>query len=230
LRVATYHNNNDVRIDDRAVPEIGPGEILMRVEASGICGSDVMEWYRVPRAPLVLGHEVAGTVERVGDGVSAFAVGDRIATTHHVPCNDCVYCNSDRHSVCKTLQSTNFDPGGFAEFVRLPTINVERGTFLLPDSVSFLEATFVEPLACVVRGQRLAGVRKGDTVVVLGSGISGLLQVQLALAAGASLVFATDVSDYRLKMAEQFGAQPIRADQDVAEHIRWATKVAWLIA
>ena len=204
------------------MPEIGPGELLLRVEASGICGSDVMEWYRVPRAPLVLGHEVAGVVERVGRGVSAFAVGDRIATTHHVPCMDCVYCNSDRHSVCETLLTTHFDPGGFAEFVRLPEINVQRGTFELPHSVDFAAGTFVEPLACVVRGQRLAGVRAGDTVLVLGSGISGLLHVQLARASGAARVLATDVSDYRLRMAAQFGAEAIRADDDVEAQLRAA--------
>jgi L-iditol 2-dehydrogenase len=178
----------------------------MRIRASGICGSDLMEWYRKPKAPLVLGHEVAGTVEETGEGVDRFAAGDRIVTTHHVPCNSCRYCLTDRHSVCPTLHSTHFDPGGFAEFVRLPVINVDRGTFDLPETVSFEEGSFVEPLACVVRGQRIAGLKPGDSVAVLGSGVSGILQIQLARAMGAGRIVATDVSEPRLEMARKHGA------------------------
>ena len=206
MRVAVYYSNSDVRPDERPRPTIGPGELLMRIRASGICGSDLMEWYRKPKAPIVLGHEVAGVVEAVGEGVEAFAVGDRIVTTHHVPCNRCRYCLTDRHSVCPTLHSTTFDPGGFAEYVRLPAINVDRGTFHLPDNVTFDEGSFVEPLACVVRGQRLTGVRPGDSVAVLGSGVSGILQIQLARATGAGRIIATDISEPKLQLAMKFGA------------------------
>jgi L-iditol 2-dehydrogenase len=185
----------------------------MRVRSSGICGSDLMEWYRKPKAPLVLGHEVAGVVEEVGERVETFVVGDRIVTTHHVPCNCCRYCLTDRHSVCLTLHSTTFDPGGFAEFVRLPAINVERGTFHLPDNVSFDEGSFVEPLACVVRGQCLTGIRPGDSIAVLGSGVSGILQIQLARATGAGRIIATDISEPRVQLAMKFGADvALRAD------------------
>ena len=223
MRVAVYHSNSDIRVEERPRPQIGPGELLMRVRASGICGSDVMEWYRRPKAPLVLGHEVAGTVEEVGEGVEGFATGDRIVATHHVPCNRCRYCLTDRHSVCDTLRSTTFDPGGFSEFVRLPPINVERGTFRLPDDVTFEAASFVEPLACVVRAQRIAEVCPGDSVAVLGSGISGLLHLQLARALGAGRIFATDVSDYRVQAACGVGADlALRADADVIEGIRKA--------
>jgi L-iditol 2-dehydrogenase len=206
VRVAVYYSNSDIRLEQRPRPSIGPGEILMRIRASGICGSDLMEWYRKPKAPLVLGHEVAGTVEETGEGVDRFAAGDRIVTTHHVPCNSCRYCLTDRHSVCPTLHSTHFDPGGFAEFVRLPVINVDRGTFDLPETVSFEEGSFVEPLACVVRGQRIAGLKPGDSVAVLGSGVSGILQIQLARAMGAGRIVATDVSEPRLEMARKHGA------------------------
>jgi L-iditol 2-dehydrogenase len=213
VRVAVYYSNSDVRPDELPRPTIGPGELLMRIRASGICGSDLMEWYRKPKAPIVLGHEVAGVVEQVGEGVEAFAVGDRIVTTHHVPCNRCRYCLTDRHSVCPTLHSTTFDPGGFAEYVRLPAINVERGTFQLPDQVTFDEGSFVEPLACVVRGQRLAGVRPGDSIAVLGSGVSGILQIQLARATGAGRIIATDISEPRLRLAMKFGADvALKAD------------------
>ncbi len=206
MRVAVYYSNDDIRLEERPRPEPGPGELLMRVEASGICGSDVMEWYRKPKAPLVLGHEVSGVVEQVGAGLTRFATGDRIATTHHVPCNDCRYCRRNLHNVCESMHHTNFDPGGFSEFVRLPAVNVERGTFKLPDSVGFDAATFVEPLACVLRGQRAAGVARGDTVLVIGAGISGILQIQAARANGAARVYAVDVHPSRLEMARRFGA------------------------
>ena len=221
MRVAVYYSNSDVRPEERPRPTIGPGELLMRIRASGICGSDLMEWYRKPKAPIVLGHEVAGVVEEVGEGVEAFAVGDRIVTTHHVPCNRCRYCLTDRHSVCPTLHSTTFDPGGFAEYVRLPAINVERGTFHLPDNVTFDEGSFVEPLACVVRGQRLTGVRPGDSIAVLGSGVSGILQIQLARATGAGRIIATDISEPRLQLAMRFGADvALKADApNIAEKI-----------
>jgi L-iditol 2-dehydrogenase len=223
VRVAVYHANDDVRLEERPRPAIGAGELLLRVEASGICGSDVMEWYRKPRAPLVLGHEVAGVIEESGEGVTAFRAGDRIATTHHVPCNVCRYCLTDRHSACSTLHSTTFDPGGFAEFVRLPAINVERGTFRLPDGVSFEEGSFVEPLACVVRGQRIAGLRPGDSVAILGSGISGILHLLLARATGAGRIFATDTNDYRVKTACALGADlALDAASDVTVRVREA--------
>lgn len=206
MRVAMYYTNQDVRLEEMPVPHIGPGEVLMRVEASGICGTDLLEWYRRHKAPLVLGHEVAGVIVAVGEGVKKYRVGERIAAAHHVPCNTCHYCLSGHHTVCDTLRQTNFDPGGFAEYVRLPRINVEQGIFRLPDRVSFEEATFVEPLACVLRGQRLAHFQRGQTVLVAGSGVAGLLHVQLARASGARRIIATDVVDYRLEAARKFGA------------------------
>lgn len=206
MRVAMYYSNKDVRLEEMPTPQIGPGELLMRVEASGICGTDLLEWYRLHKAPLVLGHEVAGVVVAVGEGVERYKVGDRISAAHHVPCNTCHYCLNGHHTVCDTLRSTNFDPGGFAEYIRLPSINVDRGIFPLPDEMSFEEATFIEPLACVLRGQRLAHLQPGYIVLVIGSGIAGLLHIQLARALGASRAIATDIVDYRLEAARRFGA------------------------
>jgi L-iditol 2-dehydrogenase len=206
MRVAMWYNNRDVRVEEIPVPGIEPGEILVRIMASGICGSDVMEWYRLDRAPLVLGHEIAGEVVEVGEGVEMYNVGHRVTVAHHVPCNTCHYCLNGNPTVCNTLRRTNFDPGGFAEYVRLPAINVDRGVFLLPDDVSYEEATFVEPLACVLRGQRRANLKPGQTVLVIGSGISGLLHIQLARALGAGRIIATDISGYRLDAAKRFGA------------------------
>ena len=218
-----YYSNRDVRLEEMPVPLIGPGELLLRVEASGICGSDVMEWYRKDRVPLVLGHEIGGEVVAVGDGVERYKIGDRVSASHHVPCNACRYCLSGHHTVCDTLRRTSFDPGGFAEYLRLPAINVDRGLYPLPAEVSFEEATFIEPLACVLRGQRLARLQPGQTILVIGSGIAGLLHVHLAQALGAGRVIATDISDYRLEAARRFGADTaIHAEEDVPARLRQA--------
>ena len=206
MRAAVYYNNSDVRVEERPVPAIGPGEALVHIKASGICGSDVLEWYRVPKAPIVLGHEVAGDVVAIGDGVCNIAVGDRVVVSHHVPDNTCRYCLAGNHTACHTLHTTNFDPGGFSEYVRVPALQTDRGILKLPDAVSYDEGSFVEPLACVVRAQVRANMRPGSSVLVMGSGISGLLHIRLALALGAGSVFATDVSEYRLDWARRSGA------------------------
>ncbi|MFQ5863185.1 MAG: alcohol dehydrogenase catalytic domain-containing protein [Candidatus Brocadiales bacterium] len=216
MRVAVYYNNRDVRLEERPTPQIGPGELLVKVMASGICGSDVMEWYRIKKAPLVLGHEITGEVVEVGEGVEHYKKGDRVFISHHVPCNTCHYCLNGNHTACDTLHTTNFDPGGFAEYIRVPQINVDRGVFILPDEISFEDGSFFEPLACVVRGQRLAGLQPGNSILVIGSGISGLLHIALASALGAGRVVATDLNEYRLKLAKRFGADAVmHATEDV---------------
>lgn len=221
MRVAMWYNNQDVRLEEMPTPQIGPGELLIRVLACGICGSDVMEWYRLDRAPLVLGHEIAGDIVKVGSGVERYKEGERVSAAHHIPCNTCHYCLSGHHTVCDTLRQTNFDPGGFAEYIRLPAINVDRGVFVLPDGVSYEEATFIEPLACVLRGQRTAHMSPGDSVLVIGTGIAGLLHVQLARNLGASRVIATDINDYRLEAARRFGADVvIHAEEDLPTRLR----------
>jgi L-iditol 2-dehydrogenase len=221
MRVAMWYNNRDVRLEEMLLPHIGPGELLVCVEASGICGSDVMEWYRLGRAPLVLGHEISGRIEAVGEGTEKYKEGERVAVAHHVPCNTCHYCLGGNHTACDTLHKTNFDPGGFAEYVRVPAINADRGVFSLPNEVSFEEATFTEPLACVLRGQRVARLEPGQSIVVIGSGISGLLHVHLASALGAGRIVATDISDYRLKAAQNFGADfALHAEEYSPDHLR----------
>lgn len=206
MRVAMYYHNRDIRLEEVPRPEIGPDEVLVRIEASGICGSDVMEWYRIHKAPLVLGHEVAGEVVEVGSKVSKYRPGDRVAASHHVPCHTCAYCLSGHPTVCDTLRQTNFYPGGFAELVRLPAINVDRGVYSLPEAMSYEAATFIEPLACVLRAQQTARLSPGQTVLVLGSGLSGMLHIQLARSLGAGRVFTTDVSPFRLISAGELGA------------------------
>src|SRR3989475_9171798 len=223
MRAAMYYANDDVRIVDLPKPRIGPGEILVKVRASGICGSDVMEWYRKPKAPLVLGHEIAAEVVEVGAGMDRVRVGDRVFVSHHVPCGKCRYCLAGHETVCDTLRTTNFDPGGFAEFVRVPAVNVTHGVFPLPKAISNDEGVFIEPLACVVRGQRLACLRPGHTIVVIGSGVAGLLHVKLAKASGAAKVIATDIVEYRKAAALKAGADVvIDGREDVPAKVREA--------
>ena len=212
MKVAVYHNNNDIRIVEQPKPKISEGEILVKMKASGICGTDVMEWYRIKKAPRVLGHEMAGDVVESKSG--KFKVGDRVFVSHHVPCNECEYCLAGNHTACETLHKGNYDPGGFSEFIRVPKINVENGTYLL-ENVSYEEGTMIEPLGCVVRGLGLINIKKGQTVLVIGSGVSGLLNIQLAKLKGAKLI-ATDISKYRLDMAKKFGAdEAIDANKNI---------------
>ncbi|MBN2442107.1 MAG: zinc-dependent dehydrogenase [Spirochaetales bacterium] len=221
MRVAMYYNNSDVRLEEMPKPQINPGEILVKIMASGICGSDVLEWYRIKKAPLVLGHEIAGEVAEVGENVSAFKPGDRVFVNHHVPCNSCHYCLTGNHTVCETLHTTKFYPGGFCEYVRVPEINVDRGTFILPDEITYEEGSFVEPLACVIRGQRVARLKPEQTILILGSGVSGLLHLLCAKASGAGLVISTDISDYKLDMAKKCGANAvINAREDIPQKVR----------
>ena len=202
MRVAMYYNNSDVRLEEMPKPVIRENEILVKAMACGICGSDIMEWYRIKKAPLVLGHEMTGIIEESKN--SKYKVGDRVFVSHHVPCGSCKYCKANHETACDTLHKTNFYPGGFSEYVRVPEINTRNGVFIIPDSISYEDATLMEPLATVIRGQRIAEIGK-ERVLILGSGIVGILHIQLAKLAKAHVI-ATDVSSYRLELAKRFGA------------------------
>ncbi len=205
MRVVEYHANDDVRLVDMPVPEIGPGELLVQLRACGICASDVMEWYMQPRAPLYPGHEPVGVVAAVGDGVSQFAVGERVFFHHHVPCMVCHFCQRGSFSQCVTFRTTRLYPGGLAEYVRVPAPNVERDVLLLPEDISFEAATLIEPLACCLRGIERAAIQVGDCVCVLGAGSNGLMLAQLAKLRGAGRVIILDLIPYRLQRALDAG-------------------------
>ncbi|MDP3183412.1 MAG: alcohol dehydrogenase catalytic domain-containing protein [Desulfobaccales bacterium] len=213
MLVAKYYNNNDIRIENLPIPQIGPGEILVRVRASGICGTDVMEWYRIQKAPRILGHEIAGDI--IESKSDRYKKGERVFVSHHVPCNQCKYCLAGNHTACDTLHQGNYDPGGYSEFIRVPKINVDYGVYVLPDQVSYAEGTMIEPLACGVRGLGLIDIRENHTVLILGCGVSGILNIQLAKLTGARVV-ATDINEYRLNKAKEFGADEVlHAAQDI---------------
>jgi len=203
MKVARWYNNRDIRIEDMPAPSPGPGEMRVKVTACGICGSDVVEWYRLPRAPLIPGHEIGGVVVETGEGVTRFRTGDRVFVAPKVPCLACDSCRNRHYPVCAGIKDRL--PGGFAEYVLVPRALVDKGAYRLPASISDDQSTFIEPLACVVRAQALAGVVSGQRVLVIGCGMSGLLHVRLAKAGHCSVV-AVDVNPFRLAAAARCGA------------------------
>ena len=228
MKIARYYSNDNVQVDEMLKPIIGSGEFLVKVKKSGICGSDILEYYRFAKMKklgvnsLVLGHEIAGDIVEMSDTIKHLKVGDRVFVSHHVPCFECHYCNQGHHTACDLLHNTNFDPGGFAEYVRVPKVNIEKkGVYVLDTSVSYEEAVFIEPLGCVCRAQRLANVKKGLIVLILGSGVSGILHIQLAKLRGAKKIIATDINEFRLQMAKKFGADVvIHAREDIATELK----------
>lgn len=207
MKVARYYSHDDVRLEEMPLPEIGPGELLVQVKACGVCASDAVEWYlKLKGPPLVLGHEPSGVVAQIGEGVERFAVGDRVFVHHHVPCFVCHYCRRGHYTMCSTFKETNIYPGGFAEYIRVPALNVQRDVLKLPDDLSFEEATFIEPAACCIKAIKKANIQPGDTVVIIGAGLTGLLHLQLARIWGAAVVIVTDFVDFRLEMAQRLGA------------------------
>jgi L-iditol 2-dehydrogenase len=217
MRVSKWYNNKDIRIEDVPMPVPDRDEMLVKVASCGICGSDIVEWYRLPRAPLIQGHEIGAEVVEVGNAVSRYSPGDRVFVAPKVPCMTCSYCKNGHYPVCGTVKERL--PGGFAEFVLVPRFLVENGTYLLPDTISYDQSTFIEPLACAVRAQNLAGVKRDQTVVVLGCGMSGLLHVKLAKVKGCRVI-ATDVSSRRRALAGDMGADvTIDAAEDVPERL-----------
>jgi L-iditol 2-dehydrogenase len=176
--------------------------------ACGICGTDVLEWYRIKKAPRVLGHEMTGEIAELGKNVKTLRKGDRVFVSHHVPCYACHYCSQEKYTACESLHGGNYEPGGYAEFIRVPQENVQYGTFLLPASLTYEDGTMIEPLACAVAGQNQIGLKDGQTVLVIGSGVSGILHIQLAKQKGANVI-ATDIDEYRLKKALEFGADHV---------------------
>jgi L-iditol 2-dehydrogenase len=214
MKAAVYYKNSDIRVEDVDDIPVGDDEIKIQVMACGVCGSDVMEWYRIKRAgrPAGIGsfgHECTGIISEVGKNINPiWKIGDRMVFTHHVPCNTCDSCISGHTTACKTLHATKFKNkfGGYAEYVVLPAINIDRGLFHLPDSISFDQGTFVEPLGCVLRGQRWAKMGDGKSVLIIGAGLSGLLHVQTANLNGAGMIIVSDINENRLEVAKNLGA------------------------
>lgn len=205
MRVVEYHTNDDIRIVELPTPEIGPGELLIKMQACGICASDVMEWYMRPRAPLYPGHEPVGTIVAAGAEVQQFELGQRVFFHHHVPCMVCHFCLRGSFSQCATFRRTRLYPGGLAEYVRVPAQNVQLDVLSLPDDLSFEAATLIEPLACCIRGIQRSNMQPGDSVFVLGAGSNGLMLALLARQRGAVRVMIADPVAYRRQRALEAG-------------------------
>ena len=189
MRAVIFQGAGRLAPADVPRPAAGAGELLLRLRGCGLCGSDIAKLADpAARVPAVLGHEVVGDVVEAGEGVGGFAVGDRVVAAHHVPCGECHYCRRDSESMCRAFKESNLDPGGFAEFVRVPAANVRSATFRVPEHLTDEEASFVEPLACCLRAVERARVQPGDTAVVVGLGSIGCLFVPLLARAGAAVV------------------------------------------
>jgi len=210
MRAAYYVGQGTLQIQEVPTPSIGPGEVLLKVHACGICGTDVGKVrYAKVEPPIVLGHEIAGEVVQVGAGVEKFHIGDRVVVVHHIPCFVCKYCASGHHSLCPVFKVNNLDPGGFSEYVRVLPPSVEKGMYHIGEHISWEEATLIEPLACCIRAQKAAGIACGATLMVVGMGPVGLLHLQLAKFLGVKRAIALDIIDQRLQAARNLGADVI---------------------
>jgi L-iditol 2-dehydrogenase len=206
MKVAMYYDPHDIRIEEMPMPEIGNDEILVEMKACGICGSDLMDWYLKDRAPLVLGHEPAGMIAKKGSMVKGFGVGDRVFVHHHVACLTCHYCMHGDYTLCEQFHNTNIEPGGLAEHFRVPAPNLQIDTLEIPEAVSFEEATLIEPVGCCIRAFRRSGIQTGDSVAIIGAGTTGVIHTALSKILGAAKTIVSDLIDYRLRVAEKFGA------------------------
>jgi len=209
MRVARLYDFLDVRIEEQPVPAIGPGEALVRARACGICSGDVVPWYIRKKAPLVFGHEPVGEIAAVGAGVSAFRPGERVFVHHHAPCFQCRACARGEFVQCPTWKQSQLDPGGMAEYFRVPAVNLAGDTLHLPDGVSDADGALVEPLACVVKSLDRGGNVAGASVLIIGLGVMGQLHVVLARHLGARQILATDLVASRCERALALGADVV---------------------
>jgi len=224
MKVARLYDFLDVRIEEAPVPPIGPGEALVRTRACGICSGDVVPWYIRRKAPLVFGHEPAGEIVEIGAGVTAFSPGDRVFVHHHAPCFACRACRRREYVQCPTWKKSYIDPGGMAEFFRVPAVNL-ADTLRLPDEVDDEGGALVEPLACVVKSLTRAGAVRDAVVLIIGLGVMGQLHVILARHLGARRILAADLVASRCEHARRLGADEVidAGAGDLVEQVRQLT-------
>ena len=192
MRVARLHAWGDVRIETMPVPRPAAGEVVVRIDACGLCGSDALDWYVARKAPVVLGHEPVGRIAAIGAGVTQLAVGDRVFVHHHAPCMACTECERSLWSNCATWRATQLDPGGFAEYARVPALNVTHDVLRLPDLITDVAATFIEPVACCLRALGRGRLQPRDRLLIIGLGAMGLLIAELARALSCGRILGTD--------------------------------------
>jgi L-iditol 2-dehydrogenase len=220
MKVARLYDFGDIRVEEHPTPRVGPDDILVRATACGICSGDIMPWYIRRKAPLVLGHEPVGVIEEVGAEVRGFRPGQRVFVHHHAPCFQCAACRRAEYVQCPTWRSSRIDPGGMAEFFLVSAVN-QRDTLALPEGVQDLDGVLVEPSACVIKSMRRSGMRPGETIVVIGLGIMGMMHVVLARYYGAAQIIGIDLFESRARRARELGADHgVVAGNDVVDRIR----------
>lgn len=215
VKAVNYYSYDDIRLENRYIPTITDDELLVKVHGCGLCGSDILKIVQQAPPPVILGHELTGTIVKQGSAVTSFAVGQRVVVAHHVPCGHCHYCHHGNYSMCASFKSSNIDPCGFAEYIRVPAEHVQQTTLPLPETLSDEEGSFVEPLACCARAVKRTPLLPGDTVVILGLGSIGLLMLQAfktlgtceSIPCGRSIrVYGIDLLPERLALARKLGA------------------------
>jgi L-iditol 2-dehydrogenase len=213
MKTASVKGPALVDVTETAKPSVGPGDILVKMQSCGICGSDVEKVFgKYGQPSMRLGHEPAGTITQVGSGISDLKVGDRVFTHHHVPCYSCHFCNHGNETMCPKYYESNLSPCGLSEEYVVPDWNVSHGGVLkIPDSMSFDEAAMIEPLACCIRSWNKFSYQKGDTAAIFGAGPTGMMHVMLAEANEFSKIFALDLNDFRLDFAKSLGAIPLKS-------------------
>ena len=230
MRAAVYRGVNDVRVETVPVPEIGLGEVLVRIHTCGICGTDLKKIHTGSHdAPRIFGHEMSGTVAKVGAGVTGFSVGDRVMAYHHIPCGECYYCRKQTFAQCEVYKkvgcTAGFAPsgGGFAEYIRVMDWIVRRGLVKIPDNIPFEQAAFIEPVNTCYKAIQLLNLQRDETVLVIGQGSIGILLAALAQRTGAT-VLTSDLYPERHAVAAKFGLNhPLDAKSDIVAAAKSAT-------
>jgi L-iditol 2-dehydrogenase len=225
VKAVIYHSHDDIRLEELPVPTIQAEELLIRVHGCGLCGSDIGKIVQHAPPPVVLGHELTGTIVACREHVTAFAEGQDVIVAHHVPCGTCHYCQRGNYSMCATFKASNIAPCGLAEYVRVPAAHVQHTTLPLPASLSAIEGSFTEPLACCVRAVRRTPLHDGDTIVIVGLGSIGLLMLQAFKVLGTQMgyalrVYGIDLLPARLQLARELGADEVFAAPAHVEEIQ----------
>jgi L-iditol 2-dehydrogenase len=230
MRAAVYRGVNDVRVETVPVPEIGAGEVLVKIHTCGICGTDLKKIHTGSHdAPRIFGHEMSGTIAKVGAGVTGFSVGDRVMAYHHIPCGECYYCRKQTFAQCEVYKkvgcTAGFAPsgGGFAEYIRVMDWIVRRGLVKIPDDIPFEQAAFIEPVNTCYKAIQLLNLQRDETVLVIGQGSIGILLAALARRTGAT-VLTSDLYPERHAVAAKFGlSHPLDAKSDIVAAAKSAT-------
>lgn len=207
MKASVCYKKNDLRTEDLPTPEISDNEVLIKMLACGLCGTDIQKIRGDSvTKPTVLGHEVVGQIVKKGKNINNYQLGDRLITAIHVPCFTCHYCNKGHYTICEQFRTNNIDPGGFAEFIRIPELHLKHLTHKVSDNVTDEEATLIEPIACCLHGLKQADIRPDDSVLIMGAGTIGILHAQLAKIKGANKVIVSDMSEYKLRKALKVGS------------------------